>query len=109
MKENGYKEGDVRNNCFLCEYAKNAFLSYEYNPSMMIMYDEGCPYCHLCPLDWGEEECASLNGLYTTVDRYLRDNDIEMAIVIARKIANLPERKRGNKNGNNSLSTSSCE
>ena len=79
---------DILNECFCCEY------SYQ---------ESGCESCAYCPLDWGNNQksfmCENirsyngLKGLHAAWVNFAKKDDWRNAAKIARKIANLPERK----------------
>lgn len=67
------KNYHCESSCFLCEYASSI---------------DNCETCCACPLDIGDEEC--LGGLY---EKCCNAKTWQEQAALARKIANLPERK----------------
>lgn len=75
-------KADLRNDCYLCEYAKNKSIPYEIITST---------YCGHCPLDWNGKSCNTNYSLYEdwALSRYVPEERPKLA----KLIAELPERK----------------
>ena len=73
----GYKNGDIYSDCFLCEY------------------DDRCEKsgCESCPIDWGSKYENSCDETGTAFCDWMRTDFWQEAAKCARKIANLPEIK----------------
>lgn len=96
-----YEKGSVQD-CFDLEktYLEDKYKDVECD-RFCCEYDDyhGDYDCDSCPLDWGSESRTCSNGLYSKLCKstQIEGFDYKKAEKLARKIANLPERKNDDK------------
>lgn len=87
MIEQGELEKGIRNptfDCFCCEYLFQTEGDFVPDPEICSKH---------CPIDWGSYDNYCMSSEYWLFLKFYRNEDFDTAAKIARRIANLPERK----------------
>ena len=81
LLEHDEYDGELLNNCYLCDYADRAAMDL-------------FPTCMFCPLDWNGKECNEPRSLFQQWNNYRYDPDGSKEVVagLALQIAELPEK-----------------
>lgn len=85
-------ENNIRNDCYLCDYASRQLYYYFITPNSICGVRDRC-FCYYCPLghDKNPNPSKCLNGLYGDVCDFFCFEKFDEFIKLAREIANLPE------------------